>query len=531
VEGGDLVWDPAPLHAETQGYAVHFSRTSGGPYQQVHRELLGECRWPLPATEGPAFYVVTAVEYSGLASLYSAETAVHASDAPRWFYAEAETLALETPVVERREMSATGWHYVAQDPYLAAKLQKQGHLGWTFAVPPTLREKEFSLWIRARQAQGAAEGQVAIQVGATPASARVTSENWTWVRVGDDAGEPVRFAPQEGKIDAVLTLRNHSMEIDSLALTTDTQGLPRAEGAVDNVPPSPPAGLSAAAADTGAIFLSWQPSPEADVAYYNVYASTNAPVATAQKNLVGSPTAPRFVDWGLKAGTTYYYTVTAVDRYGNESPAGVMASATTDAKAIHALRLAAAQAKLEMRGEGPSLEVMGSDAECSGGHFVGVGVPGDDSMFPEDPYALGRRIKLPAKRAALIWQITAPETGSYVVWLRVRSRDRHIVPLFALDGEALPYTGNRPGYGDGVPVGWYDARVAQSMWGETEKAYRWFWTQLPACFYLDPRALRVTLTAGEHEFTLSNITPGLDVDEVVLTTDFAWIPEGTINYF
>jgi len=531
VEGSDLVWEPPPLHAEIQGYAVHSSRTSGGPYQQVHHDLIRECRWPLPSTEGPAFYVVTAVEHSGLASLYSAEVAVQAGEAPRWFYAEAEALALETPVVERREMSATGWHYVAQDPYLAAKLQKLGRLAWTFSVPEPLREKEFCLWVRARRAEGAAEGAATLQVGAAAASVRATSENWSWVRAVDDAGVPVRFAPQQGQIDLALTPRNQALEIDSLALTTEANGTPRPEGAVDNAPPSPPTGVRAAAADPGAIFLSWQPSPEADVAYYNVYASLKEPVTPAQENLVGSPSTPRLVDWGLKAGTTYHYTVTAVDRYGNESPASAPASATTEAKPIHTLRLAAAQARLEMQGEGPSLEVIGQDPECSGGRFVGVGVPGDDRMFSEDPYALGQRIKLPAKRAALTWLITVPETGSYLVWLRVRSRDRNINPRFALDGETLPDTGHRPGYGDGVPVGWYDARVAQSMWGEIDQAYRWFWTQLPACYYLDPRALRITLPAGPHEFTLFNITPGLDVDEVILTTDFAWIPEGTINYF
>ena len=83
----------------------------------------------------------------------------------------------------------------------------------------------------------------------------------------------------------------------------------------------------------------------------------------------------------------------------------------------------------------------------------------------------------------------------------------------------------------GMKVGWYDARAEQSMWGKIEQAYCWFWTQLPMDRQLDPRALRVTIPAGEHEWTLSNITPGLDVDEVVLTTDFSWIPEGTVDYF
>jgi hypothetical protein len=127
--------------------------------------------------------------------------------------------------------------------------------------------------------------------------------------------------------------------------------------------------------------------------------------------------------------------------------------------------------------------------------------------------------------AALTWKVTAQETGTYVVWLRVRSRDSEISPQLALDGKAIVPDNV------GVKVGWYDARVAQSMWGKTEQAYCWFWTQVPLDRQLDPRALRVALPAGEHEFTLSNVTPGLDVDEVVLTTDFSWIPEGTINYF
>ena len=525
VEGGDLVWEPAPLSAETQGYFVHGSRTSGGPYEQAHREPIRECRWKLPATERPAFYVVSAVEHSGLASPYSAEAAVNAGDAPRWFYAEAETLALETPVVERREMSATGWHYVAQDPYLSVKLGKEGRLAWTFSVPAPLKGKAFSLWIRARRAKGASEGRASIQAGATAASASTASENWTWACAGDDAGKPARFAPRDGRIDAALTLRNHSIEIDSLALTTDASGRPRPEGAVDNAPPQPPKDLRAAKADSGAILLSWQPSPDADAACYNVYASTSQDVAAVQRNLVGSPSALRFVDWGLKAGTTYDYLVTAVDRYGNES-AGTPASAATDAKTIRTLRLAAANAKLEMRGDGPSLEVMGKDPQCSGGRFVGVAVPGNDAMFPNNPYALGARIKLPAKRAALTWKVTAQETGVYVVWIRVRSRASEISPDFALDRKSL-----MPEHVE-VKVGWYDARVAQSMWGKVEQAYCWFWTQVPLGWtQLDPRALRVTLPAGEHDFTLSNITPGLDVDEVVLTTDFAWIPEGTINYF
>ena len=48
---------------------------------------------------------------------------------------------------------------------------------------------------------------------------------------------------------------------------------------------------------------------------------------------------------------------------------------------------------------------------------------------------------------------------------------------------------------------------------------------------LDPRQLRITLSAGEHALKISNIRAGLDVDAVVLTSDFSWIPDGSINYY
>jgi hypothetical protein len=78
--------------------------------------------------------------------------------------------------------------------------------------------------------------------------------------------------------------------------------------------------VKASASSPFAISLDWQPPKESDVLYYNVYCSTQAAVAPTQENRVASPSESQVMDWGLRADTEYHYTVTAVDRAGNEGP-------------------------------------------------------------------------------------------------------------------------------------------------------------------------------------------------------------------
>ena len=73
----------------------------------------------------------------------------------------------------------------------------------------------------------------------------------------------------------------------------------------------------------------WQAATDEDFDHYNVYASTSPNVEPSLADLVGSPKAARFVDWGLEPGSTVYYRVTAVDRQGNESAASVPFTAMT----------------------------------------------------------------------------------------------------------------------------------------------------------------------------------------------------------
>jgi hypothetical protein len=79
--------------------------------------------------------------------------------------------------------------------------------------------------------------------------------------------------------------------------------------------------------------LSWSISPEADVAGYNVYrsemgAADTTPVKQNQELLL----TPTFRDMSVVAGRGYTYTVTAVDRAGNESAPSAPANASVNAE-------------------------------------------------------------------------------------------------------------------------------------------------------------------------------------------------------
>jgi len=88
----------------------------------------------------------------------------------------------------------------------------------------------------------------------------------------------------------------------------------------DTFPPAAPTGLAAVAApDEGAIDLSWAPNTETDLAGYAVYRSEPGG-EPARVSPAGKPIdSPAFRDATARPGVAYTYTVTAIDRDGNES--------------------------------------------------------------------------------------------------------------------------------------------------------------------------------------------------------------------
>jgi hypothetical protein len=91
----------------------------------------------------------------------------------------------------------------------------------------------------------------------------------------------------------------------------------------DTFPPSAPTQLIATPVPTeegmpAHVDLSWAINPETDVAGYNVYRSGQAGDHGTLQTPQLLPT-PAFRDMNAVPGQSYFYTVTAVDRTGNES--------------------------------------------------------------------------------------------------------------------------------------------------------------------------------------------------------------------
>lgn len=104
----------------------------------------------------------------------------------------------------------------------------------------------------------------------------------------------------------------------------------------DVFPPSVPQGLLVVLipAQSGVpahLELSWAINPETDVAGYNVYRSEQVGVLGAP--LTAEPLlTPAFRDMNVLPGRHYFYSVTAVDRAGNESPASAVAPGSVPAE-------------------------------------------------------------------------------------------------------------------------------------------------------------------------------------------------------
>lgn len=92
----------------------------------------------------------------------------------------------------------------------------------------------------------------------------------------------------------------------------------------DIVPPAAPTGLAALPRE-GGIELSWSPSPEPDLAEYRIYrANLGGPSERLHEVPAGQA---RFDDASLARGIVLVYTLTALDRAGNESPPSASAEA------------------------------------------------------------------------------------------------------------------------------------------------------------------------------------------------------------
>ena len=97
----------------------------------------------------------------------------------------------------------------------------------------------------------------------------------------------------------------------------------------DTFAPSAPASITVAAAP-GRLSIFFPANPEADVAGYNIYRSTDPGLPKEKWNKLNATllTKTTFQDDKVESGTRYYYYLTAIDQAGNVSPLSEVVSET-----------------------------------------------------------------------------------------------------------------------------------------------------------------------------------------------------------
>lgn len=67
------------------------------------------------------------------------------------------------------------------------------------------------------------------------------------------------------------------------------------------------------------VIMTWSKNAETDLAGYKIYRAT-VPGGYTKGTPIATVTTPKFTDSTVSPRTTYYYVVTAFDKFGNESP-------------------------------------------------------------------------------------------------------------------------------------------------------------------------------------------------------------------
>jgi hypothetical protein len=147
------------------------------------------------------------------------------------------------------------------------------------------------------------------------------------VQIGDCPAPPFRDTQIQFGKTYVYTVRSvaqyRDLQVESL------ESPPITVSPLDTFPPAAPQGLvvvlvPAQGAAPAYLDLSWSISAETDIAGYNIYRSEQED-APGQKQNPELLRTPAFRDMNTAPGHRYLYTVTAVDRVGNESPASAAA--------------------------------------------------------------------------------------------------------------------------------------------------------------------------------------------------------------
>jgi hypothetical protein len=144
--------------------------------------------------------------------------------------------------------------------------------------------------------------------------------DWDYVMTVPARGEDIYSALAETLCDS--TSSGVCYSVFFISAMTDVPSVfydsaPDSGYSIDNLVPSPPQNLSAVVAGFGQVALDWDPVPDLDFDYYNIYRSTVPNFDPTEATLLTRTSDDQFFDGSSGQFPQVYYVVRAVDFSGN----------------------------------------------------------------------------------------------------------------------------------------------------------------------------------------------------------------------
>ncbi len=303
--------------SDLAGYNVYRSTTSGGSRTQLNGSPVTNSHFTdATAANGTRYYYVVAAENSS------------GDESPVSSQVSARPLAVVTRIVDNDDGSpafttTSSWAVSGSTGYNGSTYQyrpagSSGTATWTGNLPYGGQAEVFVQYRAGGNRASSAKYIVNHVGGSTNVFVNQKTNNLQWVSLGT----------------YTFLAGNNSVVLDAAGSSGGTVVIADAARFVMTVPSVAPAAPTSATAVAlnSAIGLDWANNTESDLAGYNVYRS-NASGGSRVRLNSSLLTTSSFTDSTATNGSTRYYVIRAIDRFGNESGNSAVVSASPSSSA------------------------------------------------------------------------------------------------------------------------------------------------------------------------------------------------------
>lgn len=299
LEGTSLRWDQPLRCREVNGYNVYASDQSGRDFTKVNDQLITGTSYNLPDRAG--FYVVTAVEHSGLESMFSTE--VTGNDAHSYYF-EAEREKLTPPARRFYDGYCNDFQCVRINAESPTEDARPGVVTLDTSHVP---HGSYHVWALVK-----GKGTWTMREVSRP----VDADDWQWVELAS-----VTSDGNDDKLE--ISSSDDGLKLDSVLMTTE-DFVPAGSDPRDTTGPAAVTGLAANVDLANRyVTLQWDAVDAGDLHHYSVYCGSDANFPCDNSSLIRSVYKTSITDAGMADGPIYYKVVAYDNRWNASPPATI----------------------------------------------------------------------------------------------------------------------------------------------------------------------------------------------------------------